>query len=359
MTEDCRRFDEGLLDLCYSELSEELSARLREHASQCPRCQKELESYMLLRRLTQQLPSLEPPQRIDAKILEASLQRAKELSMRSATSDFAKNHRYSFFDQIRWLLRPSVWVLSGAAALLAIGVYIATVGQTEKSSLEEEPIQLAVRPNDEEFAPLAFPTPENPSAYPVPEEVIGRDEAPPVSPPAASSWPQASAQTGQPKETRTSPRRKASARTAHSEASPKASKPPLEGMADNRIAGAPSPSQKSFSSTHQSLDHGLAAYRRGDCDSAKPDLEFVASDTHSSTTDAATALHALARCEKRQGGCRGAISLYQRLLRDFPRYLNRVEALQEASICYRELGQTRQAQSLQDEIDAAGPMETH
>lgn len=340
MTEDCRRFDKALVDLCYLELSEELSAPLREHASQCPRCQRELESFVLLRRLTRQLPNLEPSQSIDGKILEAALQQAKEFSTRSVASDLATNREFNFIHQLRRLLRRPAWVLSTAAALLAIGVSIAILGQTDKIPREEEPTQLASRPNDEKFAPHAFPAPGRPTA------------------PAAPSWPQASARTRQPNGTGASPRPKEAPRKALSEASPKASTQEFEKKADNGIAGASTPSQRSFASTHQRLEQALAAYRRGDCDSAESDLEFVASDTHSSSTNAATALHTLARCEKRQRGCSAAISLYRRLLQDFPRYFNRVEALQEAATCHRELGQTRQAQGLQDEIDAAGHKET-
>jgi TolA-binding protein len=94
------------------------------------------------------------------------------------------------------------------------------------------------------------------------------------------------------------------------------------------------------------FDEGMDAYNRGDCNTAVLDLSIVASSPSLYPGKAPSALHYIARCEKRTGKCAKAVGSYDRLLTHYPSYVGRPDALYEAAACYKRLGRTDKAREL-------------
>jgi TolA-binding protein len=91
----------------------------------------------------------------------------------------------------------------------------------------------------------------------------------------------------------------------------------------------------------------MAAYRRGDCNSAKAAFNRVVAG---GGPDTPSALHHLARCEKRSGQCGRAIPHYEKVINRYPSYAGRPDALYEAAKCRRRLGHLSAARSLLEEL---------
>lgn len=350
MTDDCRRFDEAIVDLCYEELGDQEAEKLREHASLCPRCRGELESFLLLRKLTRRLPEAEPPSSIDALILKAARARAAELAPQAEAFRSEVAAAQPLTTKLRhWFLRPSL-VLSAMTAVIAVGAFV--ILKTDTRTSEEAPpqAQVALREpvTDQESdrqlpqtldervqtpPPRLSETTEE-DMRPAARSRLGTSAGPPARPsaPAAENKPPARVE----KQTNVVADGGLGARRAKEKAeapyAPQAASGPLE--------------------FNDVLTRALASYKRGDCQSARPDFLSVASDMSSSDSAVATALHHLARCEKRSGTCGKAITSYARLLRDHPRYNSRPEALLEAAQCHRKLGHTDEAQRLLEELSA-------
>ncbi|MCU0661400.1 MAG: tetratricopeptide repeat protein [Myxococcota bacterium] len=361
MTDECHRFDEALLDLCYAELSECESEPLREHASRCPRCRGELESLMLVRRLSKRLPQLEPPAAIDDAILAAARKQALQMGPQSSEARLGIERAPSFAQTLqRFFLRPAL-VLSATTALVAVGAYVILRMDPDMAGENGAPPSVALRESPPEIphsagsepAPPSIVPPASESPLPQDEGLRSRSSARALEPaapsrlgtsaggpPAASGAPSPSHSAADPPE---AVRRATSKAVADEE---------LDTRARQRRYSEQAKGKADTASSAPLLRQALIAYQRGDCESARPSLQIVANDIYAPPTSVATSLHYLARCEKRQGSCGKAVALYRRLLRDHSGYPGRVDALQEAAECHRKLGQTQEAATLLEERSA-------
>jgi TolA-binding protein len=118
------------------------------------------------------------------------------------------------------------------------------------------------------------------------------------------------------------------------------------------VAAAPVPqaeeSEAYFGDDARFYRDGMDAYNRGDCPTATIALRKVVDPPHDSPELVPSALHHVARCEKRTGRCGKAVIAYDELLNRFPGYKGRAEAMWEAAACHRRLGHVDQAWKLLD-----------
>lgn len=91
---------------------------------------------------------------------------------------------------------------------------------------------------------------------------------------------------------------------------------------------------------------GMDAYRRGDCNTAIVTLSQVVSSPSLYPGKVPSALHHIARCEKRTGRCAAAVGHLDALLHQYPSYVDRPNALYEAAACYKRLGRIDKAREL-------------
>ncbi len=120
--------------------------------------------------------------------------------------------------------------------------------------------------------------------------------------------------------------------------------------ADEIAAPSPSAPNSAPSSPAEEADdaytRGMAAFRRGDCSSAVRELSVVAASPTRYPGRAPSALHHMARCEKRRGRCANAVTRYEALIDRYPSYADRNDALYEAAQCYKRLGRFDRARTL-------------
>lgn len=124
-----------------------------------------------------------------------------------------------------------------------------------------------------------------------------------------------------------------------------------EAMSEESEALFPSPSQSagagaSAPGSSDAYTRGMDAYRRGDCNTASAELAIVAASPSSYPGQVPSAVHHLARCEKRSGRCARAVNRYEDLINRYPAYSGRGDAMYEAASCYKRLGRTDKARSM-------------
>jgi TolA-binding protein len=95
---------------------------------------------------------------------------------------------------------------------------------------------------------------------------------------------------------------------------------------------------------------GMSAFNRGDCATAVTSLTKVVDPPHEAPALIPSALHHVARCEKRTGRCGKALISYEDLLDRFPSYSGRTDAMWEAAGCHRRLGHVDRAWALLDAL---------
>jgi TolA-binding protein len=96
---------------------------------------------------------------------------------------------------------------------------------------------------------------------------------------------------------------------------------------------------------------GMDAVARGDCGEAIAALETVVRSPKSYPGKQASAMHHIARCEKRQGRCSRALYWFEKIFVSHPDYVGRPKALLEAAQCRRRLGQIQQARELLERLE--------
>jgi TolA-binding protein len=397
MTVSCTQFEDLLLDLAYGELDDETSDRLRTHAAGCPSCRSSLEEIMITRKLVSGPSTPEPGSAMDAVVLEAAVAAAARSAAEQTpegriTAPPAILNEVSWFERFRFiLLKPAFATAAAAAMVLLVTTFLVSKSpkketqprETIESLLEQSPV-LDGRSEFERKAAAAPP----PKAETLDEEKA--EEAAATADPVKPSRPQAMAGGVSPggsgsqfnlgtKGAVASPSPSADIGTPSSEPSGAVSR-----SSSRRARGAPSggfPQKESFGMGYEEsaddrlaapkkkasaaqesvesepleeglddLSAGMAAYRRGDCDQAKLFLGRVASSPGGSRAQKASALHHIARCEKRRGQCGRAAQWYDKLLAAYPGYSGRGDALYEAAQCRRRLGHLSAARSLLDEL---------
>ncbi len=119
--------------------------------------------------------------------------------------------------------------------------------------------------------------------------------------------------------------------------------------APEQFAPAP-PGQDEVLGWGADFNIGMEAYSRGDCETATAALNRVISQYPSLPSKTPYAMHHIARCEKRRGKFGKALPWYEKLLRRFPGYGGRAEALSEAATCHQRLGQIGPAKAKLEEL---------
>jgi len=403
MKRACETFREALLDLAYDEVPGEEAARLREHAASCAECREALESILLTRKLAGQLPLPEPEGISDESILRAAAEAAEDLSLGSIgddaferTADPAAARRAlepepGLLDRIRaFLLTPALVTAGVACAVLGFTLFLSRGVPPEERVREEATGAPFLGP----AVPLASET--EASDLPRLEE-----KAPPVGSIAAAPAggpTRAGASIGTAAETRSAEglrgarglgtegplpsRKKESTSVSSSGAAGGATsylsddEPELDDLArqaaekssagleeaeetsasfakapgSGKPSAAQEPAPRDSFSAELSYREGMAAYNRGDCASATRHLEAVLASPRAAPDRVPSALHHIARCEKRTGRCGSALPHYEDLLEEHPGYPDRAEALWEAASCHRRLGHVERARALLDEL---------
>jgi TolA-binding protein len=103
---------------------------------------------------------------------------------------------------------------------------------------------------------------------------------------------------------------------------------------------------------------GKEAYARSDCMTAKAAFQRVVDQPATPSSKAAIAMHHIGACEKRQGRCAKAVEWYEKLLKSYPNYPHKADALWQAAGCYRRLGQRSQSRALLEQLTRISGWET-
>lgn len=132
--------------------------------------------------------------------------------------------------------------------------------------------------------------------------------------------------------------------------------PADEGMAEEAEAPSQFPAKEAARApspqTSDAYSRGMEAYRRGDCNTASAELTNVIASPSAYPGMVPSALHHLARCEKRSGRCAAAVRWYDELIHPYPAYSGRGDALFEAAACCKRLGRTEKARSLLQTLES-------
>jgi len=132
---DCKHIDELLVEYLYQELDPSQVEQFEAHLQSCPRCAGELASYERTRAIVQEMPEVEPPSRVDERLLaEAS----RAVNARPA----AEGREPSFWQRISEGLRLLVMHPAMTAAVtlvLVLGVSFYVYRSSSPRSAREQP----------------------------------------------------------------------------------------------------------------------------------------------------------------------------------------------------------------------------
>jgi hypothetical protein len=275
---DCERFDRVVLDLLYDELDELTGAAARRHVDGCARC-RNIASGLRATREVGALPSIDPPEGLELKILEAERRIRERLPLRQrlgrAVSVLAG-----------YAMRPQLAM--AALLLLVIG-----------SSL----VFLRARPGDRDSVLV--------TEHGVPESDSDSVTIVPMSP------------------DREAPAAHGAALAASAEdrdkAPPSASAQAAAGEAEDR---------------QSAYESAMVLFRDRRYDEARQQFEAVAAKGGSEAAEAA--LYA-ANSENNSNGCSAAAGLFDQVPSRFPGTRAGYEATWQAAECYETLGETENA----------------
>ncbi|MCP4606863.1 MAG: hypothetical protein GY847_41205 [Proteobacteria bacterium] len=379
MSKDCERFESSLLELAYGELSELPAEELRMHAAGCSRCRTALEEVLLTRKLAAQLPMIELGDDLDSKILDATADAASKFSREQPAtraigqnlSAISENKMPGVLERLRsFLLTPALATAAVAALIFVITFFLAQKGTNRDERLKmeanaplvgrPEPFKSPVRENETKET-YQTPAPAQPELLVAEEKSI----IAPAQTPDSTAGNLGTAGS-QPKR-RSKDKADSISSPARNASKSKKQKKALNILGDDeyfsnesnfrRSPTAPKAKEvhdDSFRKRNQAKpllkndsDYrlGMAAYARGDCDTATTALTRVVNQGQQNPSRVPYAMHHIARCEKRRGRFGKALPWYDKLLTRFPGYPNRPGALLEASQCHRRLGHIRRARA--------------
>ena len=383
MTPTCEQFRDQVLELAYGELDGELAQSLRAHAEQCAACGTELRQINALRNVAGQVAPVEVPTHFDDAILALAKSRAEQMAVNSRNSSGPQAEVPATGTLIAFIRKPQFAAVALAAALM-VGFLVHRNADPAKMMMEPDGGAPFVGPAtnaSDESAPRsameAKAPPELQKSAPAMElrEEAGtmdtaarsiekkKDRAalkPPPRPAANPANHLASAETtadadhallgsGAPA--------KRESTVFHSSSGP----PPAPLAAKSRSAA---PSAEMAAMEAESIDAlsdddagglfdvAMAQYRSGNCNAAIDGFRKAIDSGEARGEWAASALHHIARCEKRSGSCGRALISYEALLRTYPGYAAREDALWETATCHRRLGHLDRARSLLNELAA-------
>jgi TolA-binding protein len=390
MKPECNRFEQLMLDLAYDEVDDGLAEELREHAAGCARCRQELESIQLTRKLASQLPTPEPPLERDVEILElaADIAAHNREWARGARRESAPGRDLigverpiPLIERLRALLLRPALVTAGVACVVFALTFFLGRHMFESESYDQAahsgapfhgpavPIgdleEAAPAPVDgEALARLTETTTAEQGDRPVgspqpraPSKRLGTGGrlkgSPQGSLGTAAEAPRNSAAQLEPQQPAVAAKVEAEpapfpAEEADALAGPAAADDYAKAKAAPAAPqAAPPPAGGDDTHYYQS---GMSAFNRGDCASAVTSLNRVVDPPHDAPALIPSALHHVARCEKRTGRCGKALISYEELLQRFPGYSGRADAMWEAAGCHRRLGHVDRAWALLDQL---------
>ncbi|MBW2276976.1 MAG: zf-HC2 domain-containing protein [Deltaproteobacteria bacterium] len=402
MTSGCDKFKELMLDLAYDEVDAERADQLREHAAECAGCREELESILLTRKLAAQLPEPEPPTARDAQILELAAEAASKHAEIHHPDRFVDEiparrpaeleRPVPFMDRLRGLLlRPALVTAAVASVVFVISYFVGShaldkdilqqsaesgapfVGPAEPmEAADETPPGLGRQPLARAKTSLPGETKDQTVAAQQrlqPAENLGtggklKGERRGGSLGTAAPLPQNSAAQFAPPPPALATQTEPTAEEADTPG-PADEMDAVIGLGDaddmlaakSKAAAAPAAPMPQAEEAEAYVGDdarfyrdGMAAYNRGDCATATISLRKVVDPPHDAPALVPSALHHVARCEKRTGRCGRAVVAYEELLNRFPGYKGRAEAMWEAAGCHRRLGHIDQAWGLLDTL---------
>jgi TolA-binding protein len=342
MNTACDKFDTALLDLVYGELPDDQAEALRQHAAACPRCREALEQFKLVRKMAGELPPLEPTADLDEQVLRAAAAAIEPRPLPAGTVTPGPG----------WWERTRAAMLTPALATAAVAtlVFVLTFFLAERSPDQQGALDGEIAIMEQETAPDVKSVAVTAAPAEAKDKITAAPEPPAVR---ISAKPTRARRRAKPAAAPKPAERKKFARAPAPVKMKKTS-----GSDSLRSAPRASAKAKSAPEAASTYDEGQAAYARGDCRTAQTAFERTIEQPGSSPAKKASALHYLARCEKRRGRCGQAIARYNALLSDYPGYTSRPEALWEASACHRRLGQKDRARARLMELKRAAGWQT-
>ena len=280
---DCEKFDRVVLDLLYEELDELTSAAAKRHMDHCVRCH-DIGAGLRATREVGVLPFVEPPDGLEARILEAEQKERARLPLRkrlgrglTILADYAMRPQLAMAALLMLMIGASLLLLRARPGDRD------SVQVTERGVPESEGEAVAVVP-----APERLPASEELAHGPLPDEAAGRPEA----------------------------REKAEDR------------PQSETKEQSGDAGS------------EAFQQALAAYRAGRYAEAERLFEAIAEAGGDEAPQAA--LHA-ARSARASGGCPEAAARFDEVHSRYAGTAVAAEAAWQAAGCYRSMGQIDRA----------------
>lgn len=309
MTPECRRADERLLDFVYEELPPEERAEVAAHVEACGRCAAELGSIGGTRALLRALPDEEPSQAVTARLLhEAAAPRTLSARLRAALSVFA--------------VHPG-WSLGAATAVVLVGSLVLF-----RDTRDGEVTMPGERDNQTGEAPM---TAHEEVALPAPAQEredkgqpVASPEAPVASPPAAAS----------PSPSRS--RARYGNGPAPKEASARPDDPirkksaPFVEMKMRQLADAEDP-LGAHGSKGAGAAESAASAPSAPARPAADEVDELLMEAAGRPAD--EEIHRGADLRRARGDCPGALVLYRKLLRDYPKYARRTEVERSITAC--------------------------
>ena len=400
MIRDCIEFKDRLVDLVYDELEDSVASTLREHAAGCTECCDELESILLTRKLASMLPEPQLDDDWGLSILAMADDAAARFASNGRSKDRASDASFEavvsrldrkpgFFESLRAvLLRPAIITAAAASVVFAVTFFLFQNAGHQSTSVDGEILgapftgptyleevarvaessdmaapnrsKLTLEKTDrEETAKLASlesaarmatggggrrspegrigtagPTPRNPAdKFAMDDSVLAKkSKSEPFSP--APTVPVA---LGEDLDSLAGP---VAAKSAVGTGYGKSEAPGMSQTA----AQAPSANGEAL------FQIGMDAYNRGDCSSATAALQKVVDPPLDAPGRVPDALHHLGRCEKRSGQCGRALLNYENLIKRYPGYTGRHEAMWEAVACHRRLGHVGRATEILEKL---------
>ncbi|MCP4196036.1 MAG: tetratricopeptide repeat protein [Proteobacteria bacterium] len=369
MTNTCKQFDSFLIDLAYGELSDSHAEELKTHAAQCSTCRKALDEIMLVRKMAQQLPPLEPASSMDALVFNAAADGADQYSKQESSRSVPEtadpdlpiapiDSGPSFCERLRaFFLSPALATAAVVALVFVISFFLVQKGPLQEKQVHKEGPAIFEAPIAEsDRLVLQDEDKSKKSAIPKDGESLEKESAR-IKPGASKSKRQPALPT-QPAP-RSAPQRRKGVPAESERRSARGSGYATDylGSAEAVSDGYPSaqtaaaPTKKSLPEPATSDFHmGKEAYARGDCKTAITAFLRIVGQPSTPPSQAAFAMHHIGTCEKRQDRCVKAVEWYEKLLKRYSRYKYKAAALWEAASCYRRLGQVNRARALLDQL---------
>jgi len=375
MSLSCNQFQDMLIDLVYNEATAETSAALQQHAQNCIDCRANFESFLLTKKMIAcSSEKIQPPESINNPILKMAEEAAAAflLSKNSnRTSPKTNSHTErnitsfkkgsKFFEKFQgWLLRPALITTAVASVALVIAIFI------DKNAANPDnysDTQYTVVPSIDPAIHLEEKKKEQVTPVQTVESVTDDQKSPVHETSAPKKMPAVAKKSRTKKHHNAAGKaRKNKKRPARSRSTPqntfKSSKraqkiepSPMNNEQDSIDVLGALDVQGELATEVETPDEtayqrGVNAFNEGDCTTAKEFLQKVAYQPSTTTKQASKSLHLLSKCARRAGQCSKAVLHLDRLLKNYPHYAKRSEAMWEAANCHKRLGHQGKAKKL-------------